>query len=94
MLDTDKILSASTRREMWTPVTLSDGTSRPYGLGWELTSIAGRKTVHHGGGMPGFRAMFARFVDNRLTIIALMNLDDVDREAIVQGVAAFYLSSR
>jgi hypothetical protein len=41
--------------------------------------------------MPGFRAEFARFVDDRLTIIFLMNLDDVDRESILQGVAALYL---
>jgi hypothetical protein len=47
--------------------------------------------VHPGGGMPGFRAEFARFVDDRLTIIALMNLDDVDREAILHGIAALYL---
>ena len=94
VLDTDKVLSKSNRRKMWTPVTLNDGAARPYGLGWELTSIAGRKTVHHSGGMPGFRAMFARFVEDKLTIIALMNLDDVDREAIVSGVAKFYLPPR
>jgi D-alanyl-D-alanine carboxypeptidase len=94
VLDTNKVLSRSTRRKMWTPVKLNDGAARPYGLGWELTSIAGRKTVHHSGGMPGFRAMFARFVEDRLTVIALMNLDDVDREAIVSGVAKFYLPSR
>jgi hypothetical protein len=34
---------------------------------------------------------FARFVYDRLSIIALMNLDDVDREAILHGVAALYL---
>jgi hypothetical protein len=42
--------------------------------------------------MPGFRAGFARFVDDRLTIVVLMNLDDVDLDSIVRGVAAFYLS--
>ena len=41
--------------------------------------------------MPGTRADFARFVDEGVTIIALMNLDDVDIGAIVNGVAAFYL---
>lgn len=94
VLDTGTLLSKSTRRKMWTPVKLNDGAARPYGLGWELSSIAGRKTVHHSGGMPGFRAMFARFVEDGLTVIALMNLDDVDRAAIVSGVAKFYLPSR
>ena len=36
VLYTDKILSESSRRQMWTPVTLNDGTTSPYGFGWEL----------------------------------------------------------
>jgi CubicO group peptidase (beta-lactamase class C family) len=91
VLYTDKILNDSTRHEMWTPVKLNDGTSFPYGFGWELGSFRGRKLVHHGGGMSGFRAEFARFVDDRLTIIILMNLDDVDKDSILYGVAGFYL---
>jgi CubicO group peptidase (beta-lactamase class C family) len=93
-LYTDKFLSDSTRREMWTPVTLNDGTLYPYGLGWFVGSLSGRRLVHHSGGMPGFRAAFARFVDDGLTIIVLMNLDDVDRDTIVNGIAAFYLPPR
>jgi hypothetical protein len=46
---------------------------------------------YHWGGMPGFRAAFARLVDDRLTIIVLMNLDDVDVESIVYGIAVLYL---
>jgi CubicO group peptidase (beta-lactamase class C family) len=91
VLYSEKILRDSSRRQMWTPVTLNDGTSHPYGFGWELGSFKGRKLVHHGGGMPGFRAEFARFVDDRLTIIFLMNLDDVDRHSILYGLAALYL---
>jgi hypothetical protein len=47
--------------------------------------------VYHGGGMIGFRAGLARFVDAGLTVIVLMNLDDVDLDAIVRGVASLYL---
>ena len=93
MLYTDRILRDATRRQMWTPVTLNSGGSYPYGFGWELGSLAGRQLVHHGGGMPGFRAEFARFVDDRLTIIVLMNLDEVDLDPFVRGVAATYLPS-
>jgi hypothetical protein len=91
MLYTDNILNDSSRQQMWTSIKLKDGTSLPYGFGWELGSFRGRKLVHHGGGMPGFRAEFARFVDDRLTIIILMNLDDVDKDSILYGVAGFYL---
>jgi CubicO group peptidase (beta-lactamase class C family) len=93
LLYSDKILTESTRRQMWTPAKLNDGTSYPYGFGWQLDSdsFKNRKAVHHGGGIPGFGAEFARFVDDGLTIIVLMNLDDVDPIAIINGVADLYL---
>jgi len=93
ILDTDKILSDATRRQMWTPVKLNDGTVYGYGFGWQIGQYRRHRLVHHSGGMPGFRATFARFVDDRLTIIALMNLDDVDVDSIVNGVAALYVPS-
>ena len=91
VLSAGTILSDSTRRQMWTPVILNDGTSYPYGFGWELGSIRGRRAVHHGGGIPGFLSEFARFVDDRLTVVVLMNLDDADVKSIVRDVATFYL---
>jgi CubicO group peptidase (beta-lactamase class C family) len=91
VLYTDKILNDSTRRQMWTAVKLNDGVSYPYGFGWYLGSIKGHRLVHHSGGMPGARAEFARFVDDRLTIIVLMNLDDVDVDSIMRGIAVIYL---
>ena len=87
----DAILSDVTRRQMWNPVTLNDGTSSPYGFGWELGEVRGHRQIHHGGGMTGFLSEFARFVDDQLTVIVLMNLDDADVESIVQGVASLYL---
>ena len=90
MLYTDKVLTEATRRQMWTPVTLNDGKSYPYGFGWVLGSRNGVKYVQHSGGMPGTRANLSRF-ENGLTIIMLMNLDDVDIEPVVAGVAARYL---
>jgi hypothetical protein len=41
--------------------------------------------------MPGARSEFARFVNDRLTIIVLMNLDDVDVDSIMRGIAVIYL---
>jgi CubicO group peptidase (beta-lactamase class C family) len=91
MLYTDKLLSESSRRQMWTPVTVSDGTAYPYGLGWELDAMSGRPQVRHGGSLAGFRSGFTRFVDDHVTIVILMNADDVDWQTIVRGVAGFYL---
>ena len=90
-LSTDRVLTAASRREMWTPVTLNDGKAFPYGFGWMIGAVKGQRLVHHSGGMPGARASFARFVDSGLTIIVLMNLDDVDIDSIVHGLAELYL---
>ncbi len=79
---------------MWTPVTLNDGKSYPYGFGWMIGNVGGYRLVHHSGGMPGARSSFARFVDEGLTFILLMNLDDVDIDSIVGGLAKLYLPSR
>ncbi len=92
-LYTSEVLRDSTRRQMWESVTLKDGTSSPYGLGWRLSSLSGHRMAYHTGGMSGFRAGFARFVDSGLTVIVLMNLDDADMESIVRGVATFYLTA-
>jgi CubicO group peptidase (beta-lactamase class C family) len=91
MLHTEGVLRASTRDQMWTPVKLNDGTSSPYGFGWYVGEVRGHKVVYHSGGMLGFRAQFARFVDDRLSIVVVMNLDDVDIESIWRGIAALHL---
>jgi len=91
VLDTNAILSDTSRRQMWTPVRLSSGRSYPYGLGWQLDPVNGHRQEHHRGGIRGFGAEFARFPDDHLTVIVLMNLDDNDIETISAGVAAFYL---
>lgn len=91
MLYTDKILSESSRQQMWAPAELNDGTTYPYGFGWELGAFRSHRLVHHGGGGPGIRTVFARFIDDGLSFIILMNLDDVDRYSIQNGLAALYL---
>ena len=91
-LDTDRILTAATRREMWTRATIRNGDSAPYGLGWFVSTVNGRTRVQHTGGMPGARSGFVRYLEDRLTIIVLMNLDDVDIDTILNGLAALHLS--
>ena len=93
-LDTDRVLSAATRREMWTQTKLRDGRASPYGLGWLVSTRDGRTRVQHTGGMPGARSGFVRYLEDRLTIIVLMNLDDVDIDAIVEGLATLHLQPR
>ena len=90
-LSANTILSEASRRLMWTPVRLTDGSTYPYGFGWELADFKGHRHVGHGGSLPGFRSGYSRYPDDRLTVIVLMNADDVDRGSIVHGIADLYL---
>jgi D-alanyl-D-alanine carboxypeptidase len=81
------LLTEASREAMWTPIRLTDGATHPYGFGWELGSRGGRRYVGHGGSLPGFRSAYARFPDDRLSIILLVNAGDVDRDGIIKAIA-------
>ena len=93
-LSTPRVLEADSRRQMWTPVRLKDGTTAPYGFGWHVDTWSGRPRIRHGGGLPGFISEYARFEDERLTIIALANGDDVDLPLLVSGIAQLYFPAK
>jgi CubicO group peptidase (beta-lactamase class C family) len=94
-LDTDTVLTAATRREMWAPVRLNDGTTHPYGLGLHTGTVGGgRRVAWHSGGLPGFASYFGRFLDDGVTVILLTNGNDVDATAVGRGLAERYLASR
>jgi CubicO group peptidase (beta-lactamase class C family) len=95
LLNTDRILTQSSRRQMWTPVRLNDGTAYPYGFGWHTdTQKDGRRVIWHGGGLPGFASYFARYLDDRVSVIVLTNGDDVDLAAVGRGLSDAYLKTR
>jgi CubicO group peptidase (beta-lactamase class C family) len=92
LLYTDRILTDTSRREMWTRARLSGGSAAAYGLGWHVdVGVGKRQRIWHGGGLPGFTSHFVRYVDDGLTVIALSNGGDSDMGAIANGVAALYL---
>ena len=93
MLYTDTILDASARREMWTPVRLTDGKRAAYGLGWHVDAGRHGRRVWHGGELPGFTSHFVRFLDQKLSVIVLANGDDADIGTIANGVASLYLGA-
>ncbi len=90
-LYSDAILNASSRNSMWSPVRLTDGTTFGYGFGWFVDTVKGHKRVHHSGGVPGFACEFERFVDDRLTVILMTNVDNRDLEDVAVNVAAHYV---
>jgi D-alanyl-D-alanine carboxypeptidase len=95
LLYSDTILTEASRRQMWTPVRLPDGTLINYGFGWQTeTRKNGQNVVGHGGSLPGFRSYYGRFLNERLSVVVLSNGDDGDIASVANGVADLYLRQR
>lgn len=90
-LATEKVLKQSALDLMWTPVKLNNGKTEDYGFGWQLDDVRGHKLVNHGGSLPGFRAQYARFVNDKVTVIVLTNGDNANAFSIARGVANLYI---
>jgi CubicO group peptidase (beta-lactamase class C family) len=73
-LYSDAILTAAQRQQMWTPVTLNDGSTQPYGFGWDIGKAGQHRLVRHAGAMLGYRSELSRYVDDGLTVVVLTNL--------------------
>ena len=92
-LYTEKILRRSSLQQMWTPAKLNDGSSVNYGLGWVINNVRGHRLVSHAGSLvTGFTSIFARFLDDNLTVIILSNQQAANLRAIAMHVAANYIA--
>jgi hypothetical protein len=89
-LRSGKVLKKETLRRMWTPAKLNDGTSVPYGLGWQIGNFRGHPWVGHSGGGPS-STRITRFTGCGLTVIVLCNFDRGDATKIAEDIAALYL---
>jgi CubicO group peptidase (beta-lactamase class C family) len=76
-LYTERLLKRSSLEQMWTVMKLNDGKPNKanYGFAWEITEINGHKMIEHGGAWQGFTCNISRYVDDKLTVVVLTNLD-------------------
>ncbi|HTR67533.1 MAG TPA: serine hydrolase domain-containing protein [Terriglobales bacterium] len=93
-LYTEKLVKKSSLDQMWTVFKLNDGKPNPghYGFGWDIDEVNGHRVLEHGGAWQGFTCFIARYLDDKLTVVALTNLDsDHSKPAkIVHAVAGMY----
>ena len=93
-LYTEKLLTKSSLRQMFTPVALNDGKHAPYGFGWEVPSPQNsHRLVEHDGAWQGFTMVICRYLDDRLTVVVMTNLDasHSDPSKIAHSLASLYL---
>jgi len=95
-LYTEKLLKRSSLDQMWTPVKLKSGQPNKgnYGFGWEIDDRNGHRCIHHNGAWQGFETAIDRYVDDKLTVVALSNLAESSPGKIAQHVAEMYLAEK
>ena len=86
-LSRGKLLKKTSLDEMWSPIKLNDGKTHPYGFGWAVRDVNGKRVIEHGGAWQGFKAHIARYPDNNLTVIVFANLAQANQAKIANGVA-------
>jgi D-alanyl-D-alanine carboxypeptidase len=89
-MDSRSPLTAASRKQMRTPVSLNDGTSAGYGFGWYVDSFLGRARIHHDGQYPGFRSDYERFEEDQVSVIVLANSGSSRVESLAIKIAGFY----
>ncbi len=91
-LDGERLLTAATKEQMWTPMKLNDGKPTKYGFGWFLATVEGHKNIGHGGSTSGFSASIQRFPDDRLAVIMLSNTDEEIATTLAKKIATFFFA--
>ncbi len=90
-LYTETLVKRASLDRMWTVFPLRDGQPNPghYGFAWAIDSMNGHRVIQHDGAWQGFTTYIARYVDDKLTIVVLTNLDSAHSSPgrIAHGVA-------
>jgi CubicO group peptidase (beta-lactamase class C family) len=92
-LYTERVLKQRSLEQMWTPVKLNDGkpNSDHYGFGWFIKDVAGHRVIEHAGAWQGFTTNISRYVNDKLTIVVLTNLEGGGPADITHHIAGIYV---
>ncbi|MGH9780958.1 MAG: serine hydrolase domain-containing protein [Candidatus Acidiferrales bacterium] len=94
-LYTGKLLRRASLDQMWTIAKLDNGRPNKgdYGFGWFIHTVNGHRLIEHGGSWQGFTNIISRYVNDKLTVIVLTNLDSAHSNPgkIAHGVAGLYV---
>ena len=79
---------------MQTPGVLRNGKKASYGMGLVPTKYRGLPTVEHSGALAGYRTVFLRFPEQKLSVVCLCNNNTANPSQLARQVAEVYLSSQ
>ncbi|MGL4619003.1 serine hydrolase [Chroococcidiopsis sp.] len=92
-LCSQQILKKSILEQMWRSHESTKGDEREkygftYALGWHIPKYSDRKVVGHNGSIEGFATNITRYIDEKVTVILLCNLENIARpDAIAKSIA-------
>lgn len=82
-LSTEQLVPRVYLDEMFAPhAAIPESWGSGYGYGWFIGKERGRPINVHGGGIPGFSTIVARYPDDQVTIIVLSNQENTNVEFI------------
>ncbi len=91
-LSANHLISASLRRQSFTPGVLNDGRQTTYGFGWYIELYKNLASVYHTGSTRGFRNAIFRLPEQHLTVIVLTNRNEGEPIAIARKIADLVLA--
>lgn len=68
-----ELISEAMLKEAWTPAPLPDGTTTKYGLGFNVSELAGEKLIWHNGLTPGSQSAFDYAPNQDIFVAVLSN---------------------
>ena len=80
----ERLLSAQSLRQAFTPATPTDDPQVEYGFGWRITG----ETLWHSGETIGFRNVIVRWPKRHLTVVVLTNRDDPEPYETAKKIGA------
>ncbi|HEV8080318.1 MAG TPA: serine hydrolase domain-containing protein [Chitinophagaceae bacterium] len=88
----NSFLSPESKKQMFTPGRLKNGSYIPYGFGWYIYPFRGNVIYEHSGGFrTGFNSIIIFFPEKNLEIVVLCNLWKAGLSNIAYEIASYYL---
>ncbi|MDZ7268676.1 MAG: beta-lactamase family protein [candidate division KSB1 bacterium] len=90
-LYTEKLVSAATLQQAFTPGVLADGRPLDYGFGWRVQDYRGHRRLQHTGSTSGFRNVIQRYPDDKFSVIILTNRAEPEVEELATQLTDIFL---
>lgn len=89
-LNAGKLLKKESYDMIWSPVKLNDGSTYPYGFGWWIDSVQGKRIIEHDGTWQGFESTIKRYPEKKIAVIVFANLRRANSNKIAARIMELY----